>query len=302
VIKNKLRILYYSNRIVRLLLALPVLVRHRAIEHRLKPAFDAMNRLKSIARGDIILHIEEFMGEFQFAPSSHLLARILVIGSYEPELAYVTGQHIDSKRDFIDVGANIGFYSVLACRRIPGRRVLAIEPSAAAHSRLLANLQRNNVRDQCIVFNGLAGAGNMDRELQVVEGMEEYSSVAALKHYAVQGHAARVELVKQSTIDSLVTSHNLTPGFIKIDVEGNEMEVLKGAVETLRVHRPALLCEVADDLLSQNGSSSRELFSFLEGLGYELSDPMLPGLRPGRRGHGDVLALPKQKSDAGGAR
>lgn len=290
---DKLKVLYYSNGFVRLFLALPVSLRHMALNFRRKSAFDALERLKNFARGDIVLHVSEFKGDFQLAPSSHLLTRVLVDGEYEPELAALTWCHIDPQRDFIDVGANVGFYSVLAGQALPNRRVLAIEPSAAAHTRLLVNLERNHVRERCIVFNGLAGSSNAERDLQIIEGLEEYSSVSTLKHFAIEGREARVERVPQSTIDSLVEQHHLAPGFIKIDVEGFEMEVLKGASETLRIHRPVVLCEVSDELLAQSGSSSGELFKYLKSFGYRLSDPLMPALAPGKRGYGDVLAIPE---------
>lgn len=289
---NKLRVLYYSNRLARFVLGFPVLMRRMWVNCKRKSAFDSLDRLKRLSLSDIIIQVDEFKGNFQLSPSSHLLTRILIDGYYEPELARLTANQIDPNRDFIDVGANVGFYSVLACKLLPSQRVLAIEPSAAAHARLLINLDRNNVTNRCVVFNGLAGSSNIERELQTIEGLEEYSSVAMPKHFAIKGMESKVERVRQSTIDTLVEKHQLAPGFIKIDVEGFEMEVLKGAHETLRVHRPVVLCEISDELLVQAGSSTMELFEFFKCLGYGLSDPMLPGLMPGKRGYGDVLAIP----------
>lgn len=292
IILNRLRLLYYSNTFVRLLLRIPVSMRRMIISFKRQSAFKALDMLKKVARNDIVLHVDEFNGDFQLSPSSHLLTRILIDGHYEPELAALTLQYIDSQRDFIDVGANVGFYSVLASKALLNRNVLVIEPSAAAYERLLANLERNHVRKQCIVFKGLAGSENIERDIQIIEGMEEYSSVSTQKHFAIKGKQALVERVLQSSLDSLVEQHQLAPGFIKIDVEGFEMEVLRGARETIRIHRPVILCEVSDELLAQNGTSTHELFAYLESFGYRLIDPILPLLAPGKRGYGDVLALP----------
>lgn len=292
IVVNKLKSLYFSSGLVRFLLGVPVLLRRWLINIYRKPAFDAYDNLRAFARSDIVLHVDAFKGDFQLPPSSHLLMRLVLDGCYEPELASLTENYINPDKDFIDVGANVGFYSVLAGKILASGRVLAIEPSDAAYNRLLTNLESNQVKSKCIVVQGLAGSSNIERDLQIIDGMEEYSSVSTPSHFAVKGLTSRSERVAQYTIDSLVRQYKLTPGFIKIDVEGFEVEVLKGAIETLRLHRPIVLCEVSDVLLDRSGASARELFGLLVSCGYRLSDPLLANVPPGQRGYGDVLALP----------
>ena len=131
-------------------------------------------------------------------------------------------------------------------------------------------------------------------ELHVIDGMEEYSSVNTVIHDAVVGRKARVEQVPQASLDTLVRKHSLKPGFIKIDIEGFEMEALRGAEWTLRTHHPVILSELSDPLLRRNGSSSRQVVEFLEKIGYVVTDPIYPGLRAGERPYGDLLALPRK--------
>ena len=73
------------------------------------------------------LRVDEFEGEFLLGPKSHLLHRVLAFGAYEPELAQLFVSHIDPDRDVIDVGANVGFFTNLAARKLETGRVLAIE-------------------------------------------------------------------------------------------------------------------------------------------------------------------------------
>jgi Methyltransferase FkbM domain len=71
-------------------------------------------------------------------------------------------------------------------------------------------------------------------------------------------------------VDNLVAQHNLEPRFMKIDVEGHEVEVLRGAHLTIERYRPDLLLEYCPDLLEASGASGDELLAILRSLGYEI--------------------------------
>ena len=88
------------------------------------------------------------------------------------------------------------------------------------------------------------------------------------------------ELIEISTVDLLVKKYSLTPGFVKIDVEGMEPRVLQGMQETIRVHRPIILMEWDEFLLIQNKFIPRDIIQWLEGFGYKLLDPVYPGFQP----------------------
>jgi FkbM family methyltransferase len=86
------------------------------------------------------------------------------------------------------------------------------------------------------------------------------------------------------TVDSLVAELNLKPSVIKIDVEGFEDLVLKGAVETLKQYRPTLFIEFHPAELALRGIATEEVLVMLEGLGFscdELSDNEQAAIRPG---------------------
>src|SRR3546814_9162768 len=89
------------------------------------------------------------------SPKSHLFRRLFINGEYEPELAKLFLKYLDPSRDVIDIGANIGFFSVLAGRRLSTGRVLSVEPTDAAFARLSRNVQLNGVSDRAILHQGL---------------------------------------------------------------------------------------------------------------------------------------------------
>ncbi len=74
--------------------------------------------------------------------------------------------------------------------------------------------------------------------------------------------------VNGDTVDNLVRNFKLNPGFIKIDVEGAEYLVLKGAVNTIHTYHPFIVFELNGLLLSSCGATSRMVLDFLENYGY----------------------------------
>ena len=223
---------------------------------------------------------------------SDLFARVVVDGEYEPRLARTFAQFIDPHRDIVDVGANIGFYSVLGARRNADRRVLAVEPNPEALRRLRTNIERNSIAERVIVFEGVAGAAPGVAELHVIDGMEEYSSVGAIAHASVARKATRTIPVAVETIDRLVEIHRLQPGLIKIDVEGAEGLVLAGAERTLNRLKPTLLAEFSPALLAKMGTDPARLLATLRGAGYRVVDAENEATDPLLRDYGDILCLP----------
>ncbi len=275
----------------------PLAMASRSIKKKEEAAaFAVCERLARFSTADISIELAEFDGNFDIAPTSHLLQRILVAGVYEPELAALASSMVRPGSDVIDVGANIGFFAVLLGKKLePGRHLLAIEPTEGAGSRLRRNIARNGLSERVIVFSGLAGRDEGQSEMNVFKGQEEYSTVGAVAHPAVQGLKPEIVSMPRRTIDSLVDEHALSPSLIKIDVEGFEMDVLIGAEQTLRQHKPAVLSELSDPLLKKCGSSSQQIIDYLRALDYEVTDALYPGASPGNRDYADILAIHRSR-------
>lgn len=287
-----IRTLYYSSPLLQKLVMPLISIRHSWINFFEQSGIQACNRLTETLVDDVVVRVDAFDGIFKMGPASHLLHRILMTGSYEPELAAAAKAACDPKRDVIDVGANIGFFSIMLAKRLTSGRLLAIEPTVAALTRLNSNIERNGVKDSVIVFHGLASSTDGFGEVKTFDGMEEYSTAGVVDHFAVRGVTPTFERVEQLTIDSLAKKYSLSPGFIKIDVEGYEMEVLKGASQTLSTHRPIILSELCDPLLRKNGTSSQAVIDFLRSHDYEVTDPLYPDVLAGKRQYADIIAVP----------
>jgi FkbM family methyltransferase len=159
-------------------------------------------------------------------------------GTFEEEETALMRQHMSQSDVFIDVGANIGFYSCLA--RSLGKHAIAIEPLSLNLSHLYSNLIDNNWKDVEVFPLGLSDHPG----LAVLYGA---SSTGASLISNWSGASKRFRrVISLSTLDILLgerfTGKRL---FIKIDVEGFEHQVLMGALKTLEMTpRPTWLIEI----------------------------------------------------------
>ena len=173
------------------------------------------------------------------------------LGTYEPEAQAAFARLIREGDVVYDVGANAGFFTLLAAK-LAGERgtVYAFEPFPRNVSHLRRHLQLNGVN-----------ATVLDVALSSKSGTARFASAA----HASMGKldtAGDLE-VHTETVDELVrTGRILPPSFIKMDVEGAEYDVLRGAADTLSRHRPPML-------LSTHGSEVHgRCCTFLAELGY----------------------------------
>lgn len=134
---------------------------------------------------------------------------------------------------FVDVGANVGSYTVLASSAI-GARVLAFEPGPEARGWLQRNVELNKAQGRVEVRPDAIGA---------TEGTTAFSSGLDTVNHRIQGADAKVEdVVPMTTLDLALEGRSAT--LIKIDVEGFESDVIAGGTRTL--HDPGLKCVIIE--------------------------------------------------------
>lgn len=250
--------------------------------------------LCNLLSGDPIVKVDTFQGIFCVDVRSDLFRRLLFEKSYENDLIPYCMKYVDKNRDVIDVGANIGFFTVLFAKNIINKKVLAIEPTKNALRRLSNNIKINQVRDSVIIYEGVVSNSIGVTEIKTIEGKEEYSTLGVLKHPSVTMDHFVLEKVNTTTVDELVAQHSLSPGFMKVDVEGVEHLVFDGAKSVLNKHRPVILTELNDYLLKENGASSVEVVNLIKQNEYNIIDPLNPAIPFGRMDFGNILCIPKE--------
>lgn len=252
--------------------------------------------LSALLCEDPIIHVKEFSGKFAVDIRSDLFFRMLHKKSYEPELVQLCLKYLDRDRDAIDIGANIGFFTILFAKSLSGdKRVLSIEPTKNALKRLRKNIKLNKIIEKVDIFEGVASNQIGSIEINTIEGKEEYSSLGVMKHPSISKENYTTEKVKSITIDKLVEQKSLNPGFIKVDVEGVEHLVFEGAQKVLENKRPIILSELSDFLLKENGSSAQEVVDLIKQYEYDVFDATNPSIKPGIEDFGqNILCFPKE--------
>jgi FkbM family methyltransferase len=165
----------------------------------------------------------------------------------------------------IDVGANVGEYAWALAQHM--KRVVAIEPVPE-----LAMVLRRGAPANVEVIEGVVGAAPGQVRLRVpnVNGRRAGALATVADHDFKFSDIENFDTitVKQFTVDDLVRTRNAKPFVIKIDVEGYEMHVLRGAAQSIHAHRPLLLIEIE----RRHNDDFREVFTWLASEGYEAYD------------------------------
>ncbi len=171
-------------------------------------------------------------------------------------------------RVVFDVGAFNGAYSLFFSQKVGQRgRVVAFEPRAAGFALLVANLERNLVHNVLPLQIAL-GAEPGARTIFMLPGMPTTASLAAEARTPLRRASGTAQI---ESLDALMSGVPLpAPHFIKIDVEGFEMEVLQGASGTLSAHHPDLLIEVHGTGTTHKNARAEAIRSLLQPLGYSL--------------------------------
>ncbi len=161
--------------------------------------------------------------------------------SGEPETLSVFAGLIDDARVFVDVGANQGLFTLVAAARNPDLRVFAFEPNPNVHELLLDNLAANHLMER-VTVSALAVSDEPGTvEFRIPES--RYAAVAAIDAVSRSRSGTLIE-VATVRLDDLLGGEAVD--VVKVDVEGAESMVLRGAQQTLRRTRAAVILEVLE--------------------------------------------------------
>lgn len=178
------------------------------------------------------------------------------IGVHEPDVQEMLVQLSRPGRLAFDIGANIGFFSLLLARA-SGGPVVAVEPLASNAERIRAHARLNAADVTVVEAVAARQNGAVDFELGPTGAMGHIADIDGPR-WNQPGPGVRVRIAAV-TLDDLVKRYG-APALVKIDVEGAEAEVLRGAPGLMAAH-PAIVCEVhgptqrdeVDALLRSNG-------------------------------------------------
>ena len=187
------------------------------------------------------------------------IERWMWAGAYEPELVYLLRKMLKPGMTVLDLGANIGYFSVIAARLVgDSGRVHAFEPMPQNLIRLRKNLKP---------FHWSAAypfaVGNITGEVPIHYSDEE-AGWASIQPQHQPGSLPRSSLVSVIRLDDWVLDHPVNRvDFMKLDIEGSELDALLGAQLTLRRFHPTVVAE------TKCGWNHDEIRQLLISTGYE---------------------------------
>jgi FkbM family methyltransferase len=210
------------------------------------------------------------------------------VAGYEPATVPVLYQLAALSHVTIDVGAYVGYLTVLAAMANPEGHVIALEPFPPTFERLRHNIGLNRLSNvDCV--NAAAGAESGSAELYHLPG--QLSSAASLE----RRHLMSCDGVTSTTVPVVVLDELLADravrrvDLIKLDTETTELQVLRGAAITLERDHPHIICEVLHPSLAE------ELTDLLKPLGYRFYDLRHAGPQERR----EIVAADEPDADYG---
>jgi FkbM family methyltransferase len=166
---------------------------------------------------------------------------------------------------FVDIGSNLGWYSLLATSLNTESKVFAFEPVNSVREKLHQNLQRNGYKDIHVESCAL-GTSPHTAPMWSYSGNDGMHTLHPIEEWGAQlGPSVRIEVLDRFT--ELFCKSDL-PILVKLDVEGSEMDVLKGGISLLEVDNIQMVIEVNETMLLAGGTSAEELFAFLRSFGF----------------------------------
>jgi FkbM family methyltransferase len=210
--------------------------------------------------------------KMQLDPYDQVSHTILKTGGWEPESLQAVANHLSPNGTFIDVGAHIGYYSLKAAGMV-GRNghVLAIEPNPQTLPKLRGNIEASDARTVS-VWPVACAESESTLQLYAAPRSNTGESSLSKENASQEGSGVTAYSVRARPLDAIVKEAKLERvDMIKIDVEGAEYEVLKGAGQTLTEYRPVLIIELEPSQLKSLGTSVEQIKEFLAAHGYTSS-------------------------------
>lgn len=203
--------------------------------------------------------------------SDHIESQLFWQGFQEADegVLRLIKRHLPEDGTFLDIGANIGSFTLVGARVAKRGRVHSFEPSDHHFRRLSHNVALNGFGNVTLNKLGLSDQpGSATLFLPSVSGQMNNSGAASL--YAASAPGAQVtEEVALVTLDDYVRDHGISRiDLIKIDIEGAEFIALRGARATLEKFRPIVLMEMDKDSMQRACCKAEDILEFWRALGY----------------------------------
>ena len=199
------------------------------------------------------------------------VSKSVLKGNYSPIITQLIRKYYRSGTTFCDIGANIGWFTLVMAREIKeddsNGKVVSFEPQPDVASRLLGSIEENNLGELIEFF-----------QLALSDEVREYSMIrdntnlggARISELAYTQHKNELYGIQSALFDDLYDSFGEV-SIMKIDIEGAEMKFFRGATKFFSEQTPILVTEVYNQkLLDVSKSSAEEYLDTIRNLGYQI--------------------------------
>lgn len=220
---------------------------------------------------------------------------IFLLGVFEPETVASYSSQIAKGKTVLDIGANVGAHSLKLAELVGETgQVVCYEPTDYAFAKLRRNFELNpSLQSRATCVQAFLGDGGPNRRPDSIPSSWSLSGQTEDKLHPVHfGTYNSLDKANETTlVDSLKENGVQKVDFIKLDVDGFELPILRGAEAMLRRDRPPILMEFAPYIYEEHGYTLQDLSGFLLGLGYECRD-----LKGRKIGNPEIKSIPARGS------
>lgn len=219
-----------------------------------KVSLDAKTFKKKLHTGQLI----------NLKAEDHIQRTLLWYGFYEKNSILQWEQFIENDAVVIDIGANIGYYTLIAANKAGRGRVHSFEPVTVSYEALQQNIQLNHLTN--VTVNAVGISNNESLQTYYISSADNRGMSGMKRPENFSGLSEKKQTI---TLDSYAIKNNLSRiDIIKIDIEGNELNALKGMHTILAQNKPILFIEVIKEHLIKFGTGIDDVYAFLKSYGY----------------------------------
>ena len=224
--------------------------------------------IRNFLSHDLIVKIYNFKiyGSIQKNKTSYFLLKKCEFGDYH-ELNTIKKLSKEGKLLFIDCGCNYGFYSLYTASLSEKNKIISIEASKNTLKEFIKNLNLNNLKN--INFFNNAVSSVVGENISFHESINDWESSQTHRDFKTSSEL----MIDSITIDNLLKEYFLDDYnvIIKLDIEGNEINAIKGALEVIKKSHPLIIIEFSKYIF-ENLDNIDYLKNFLIKYDYSIFD------------------------------
>jgi FkbM family methyltransferase len=203
--------------------------------------------------------------QLELGSIDHIEQTLLWYGWYEKNEFLTFYELLQPNSVVIDVGTNLGYYSIAAAAKFNTVSVISFEPGSNAFQRLQKNIALNQLKNITPIQQAI---GREEGKKTLYLSGEENTGMSGFEQ--AENFTGKTEIVNCTSIDKFAGTKSLEKlDLIKIDIEGSEMDVLNGMTNTLTSYKPIVLIEICTETLQRFHQTPANIHRFLTNFGYQ---------------------------------